>query len=502
MPRSINSKASRDVRPTVQRYIRCLLSSGGAGHPEPSLKQSPKQPPPPSPPPLPKTIDLDDHTKLYASFTTAKLMKSWLTLKVAAKGSVAAVGSWVINSRAMDDPIAKAAILGFTERTFFGHFCGGKDLLEAGRTVQMLWDTGLNAMLDYGLEHSDDNLSCDRNLAEFLASIEWTKSLPNSQCVSFIVVKITAICPTSLLRRLSDLLRWEYKRGSIDLPWKQETLPIFTDISPLYHTIRCPAPLTPEEERDLQIAIARLETICERSVEANVPLLIDAEETTTQPAIDYLAYSAAIKYRLPDGKPLIFNTIQAYLKDSFERLKSAMGAADRIGVPLGIKLVRGAYMSSEKILAANLRADHPLHPVLERTHDSYNDCADFLLNEVAKGKASAVMATHNIESGYIIAGKARQLGIAKEDPSLQFAQLYGMSDALSFGLKNAGFKVSKYLPFGPVEQIMPYLLRRAEENTAVLGTSNFDRDLMKKEWVRRLKSGIRGEGGDAVAIQT
>lgn len=218
----------------------------------------------------------------------------------------------------MDEPFCRKMVLGFTE-IYYDHFVAGKDLAAANTTVRKLWESGLTAMLDYGLEHANDNEACDSNMEEFIHTIESTKF--NDDCpVSFVVVKVTAICPPRLLKRVSDLLRWEYKDKSLKLPWKLETLPVLSDSSPFYHTLKRPEPLTPEEEHDLELAYERMSKICERSYEANLPLLIDAEDTAIQPAIDYFTYSAALKYRTSiDEEPLIYNTIQAYLKDAKDR---------------------------------------------------------------------------------------------------------------------------------------------------------------------------------------
>lgn len=213
------------------------------------------------------------------------------------------------------------------------------------------------------------------------------------------MVKITAICPPSLLNRVSDLLRWEYKDNSLHLPWKLKTLPLFSDSSALYHTSTRPDPLTPGEERDLEWAHQRLVKICEKSFEVNVPMLIDAEDTCIQPAIDYFTYSVAIKYLRRGNSPLILNTIQAYLKDAKERLVIAKKAADEMGVPMGFKLVRGAYMSSERRLASSLGVKSPIHDTIQDTHACFNECADFMLQEIANGSGSVVLATHNLKSG-------------------------------------------------------------------------------------------------------
>ncbi|KAI3455056.1 hypothetical protein Pfo_011719 [Paulownia fortunei] len=483
--RSIHPKLLHNL-PYFSRRMNSTTSSSIATAPQPNSTGKPDPVSPKPRTPNEPCINLDASKELFSSVSTPKLIKSTVTLHMASMDGMVDLGSWVMNSGLMKSPISRRMVLDSIKYTFYDHFCGGEDLWEADRTVKKLWDSGLRAMLDYGLEHAVDNWSCERNLEEFIRTIESTKSLPSSP-VSFVVAKITAICPPSLLRRVSDLLRWEYKDKSLHLPWKLETLPVFSDSSPLYHTPKRPEPLTPEEERDLELAYKRLIKICENSLEANVPLLIDAEDTSIQPAIDYFTYSAAIKYRRDDS-PLIFNTIQAYLKDARERLVIAKKAADEMGVPVGFKLVRGAYMSSERRLASTLGVKSPIHDTIQDTHACYNECAAFMLEEIAKGSGSVVLATHNLESGKLAAAKAVELGIKKDSQNLQFAQLYGMAEALSFGLRNAGFKVSKYLPFGPVEQIMPYLLRRAEENRGLLSTSSLDRQLMRKELLRRLRS--------------
>ncbi|KAI8541836.1 hypothetical protein RHMOL_Rhmol08G0092600 [Rhododendron molle] len=442
-------------------------------------------------------INLDDTKSLFSSHSTTKLIRSAINLHAAAVEPAVDLGTWVMNSKLMETGLLRGVI----RHTFFEHFCAGENPAEACRKVREIWDSGLRGMLNYALEHAGDNESCDRNLDGFLRTVEAAKSLPPSS-VSCVVVKITAICPIGLLKRVSDLLRWEYKNESFQLPWTLDTLPIFSDSSPFYHTPRKPDPLTPEEEQNLYLGHQRLQNLCEKCLEANVPIVIDAEDTSVQPSIDYFTYSAAIRYN-KDDNPIVYGTIQSYLKDSKERLHLASSAADKMGVPMGFKLVRGAYMSSERKLASSLGVESPIHNTIDQTHANFNDCAFFMLDKAANGSGSVVLATHNFESGkrcfttFVLwgigtkaAAKARELGIEKEKQKLQFAQLYGMADALSFGLRNAGFQVSKYMPFGPVELVMPYLLRRAEENKGLLSASTLDRQLLRKELKRRLKAAI------------
>ncbi|GMI77028.1 hypothetical protein like AT5G38710 [Hibiscus trionum] len=430
-------------------------------------------------------LDFDDHQKLFASVSTLKLLRSSVNLGLASNETFVDFGMWVMNSRLIETPLVRDIILKTVKHTFFEHFCAGETPSEAAECLRKIEEAGLRGMLVYAVEHTSDNAGCDRNLEGFLQSVEFAKSLPPSS-VSSVVAKITAICPLGLLRRISDLLRWQYKDPSFTLPWKLNTLPIFTDSSALYHTLQAPRPLAPQEESDLELAHHRLVNLCQKCAQHNVPLIIDAEDTSIQPAIDYFTYSSAIMYN--KHHPIVYGTIQAYLKDARERLFNAAKTAQSLGIPMGFKLVRGAYMSSETKLASSLGFDSPVHNGIRDTHACFNDCASFMLERIADGYGGLVLATHNLESGQLAASKARGLGIQKGNQKLEFAQLYGMSDALSFGLRNAGFQVSKYLPYGPVDMVMPYLLRRAEENRGLLSTSSLDRLLMGKELKRRLKS--------------
>ncbi|KAL1557004.1 proline dehydrogenase 2, mitochondrial-like [Salvia divinorum] len=425
-------------------------------------------------------VNFSDTKELFSSVSSANMLRSLIMLRLASSAPVADLGMWIMKSRLMDIPLCRKAVFGITERTFYRQFCAGEDLTAASATARELWDSGRTAMLDYGLEHANDNESCDVNMEEFLRTIQSTKSGNESP--------VTAICPVRILKRVSDLLRWQHKDKSLHLPWKLQSLPLLADSSPLYHTAKRPAAFTAEEERDLEAAYARMANICRNSIDASLPILIDAEDTAIQPAIDYLTYAAAVEFSSGEEEPLIFNTIQGYLKDAKDRMVMAKNAADEMRVGLGIKLVRGAYMASENHLAESLGVESPIHDSIQNTHRCYNECADFMLHQISRGSGSLVLATHNMESGKMAAAKAVDLGIDKDSKRLHFAQLYGMAEALSFGLRNSGFRVSKYLPYGPVDQIIPYLLRRAEENRGLLSASSFDRSLMRNELTRRLKS--------------
>ncbi|ESW32187.1 hypothetical protein PHAVU_002G300800 [Phaseolus vulgaris] len=432
------------------------------------------------------TLSLEDAEQLFGLVSTKQLLRSSAIQHAMAVESMVDLGMWAMKSKVFESGMMKDVMMSTMRQTVYAHFCGGEDAAAAGRSILALNDTGLRSMLAYGVEDAHDNEGCDKNLQGFLHNVDLSKSLPPSS-VSFVILKITAICPMALLERLSDLLRWQKKDPSFVLPWKQDSLPIFAESSPLYHTQNRPEPLTPGEESDLELANQRLLELCQKCEEANMPLLVDAEHTTVQPAIDYFTYSSAIKYN-KDNNPIVFGTIQTYLKDAKERLLLTTEAAQKMGVPMGFKLVRGAYMSTESKLAQSFGFASPIHNTIQDTHNSFNDCSSFLLQKVANGPGSLVLATHNIESGKLAVAKAHELGVEKVNQKVEFAQLYGMSDALSYGLSNAGFQVSKYMPFGPLEMVMPYLIRRAEENRGVLAASGFDRQMTRKELGRRLKA--------------
>ncbi|WCJ25457.1 Proline dehydrogenase 1 mitochondrial [Euphorbia peplus] len=436
-------------------------------------------------------LDLNDHRKLFSTLPTKKLIHASFILQLAAMDPVVDLGIWIMKSKLMreSDGVIRHAILRMIRHTFYEHFVAGETPNEVKSYVQRVNESGLRGMLDFAVEFSTKNDGCDLNFLAFLDTIEAAKSYSPSS-VSFVVAKVTAICPLKLLERVSDLLRWEERNPSFNLPWKLDTLPVFSDSSPLYHTLKKPEPLTQEEELELQLAQLRLQKLCEKCIEANVPLVVDAEHTAVQPAIDYLTYSSAILYN-KDDNPIIYNTIQTYLKDAKDRVLLATKAADKMGIPMGFKLVRGAYMSMERKLASSLGYESPIHNTIQDTHACFNDCASFLLEKMADGPTGLVLATHNVESGRLAAVKARELRIGDNgNEKLEFAQLYGMADALSFSLRDAGFQVSKYMPFGPLDMVIPYLLRRAEENRGLLSASSLDRQLLRKELGRRMKDSI------------
>ncbi|KAH9324366.1 hypothetical protein KI387_004544, partial [Taxus chinensis] len=432
-------------------------------------------------------LQIENGEILYSGMTSKELLSTVFNLCLVAYEPLVDLSIKVLKSPLMNHAAFRIPLLQAVKQTAYSHFCAGENVAEASATLRRMWELGLKGILDYSLEDATGNISCDNNLHEFLNTVQTTLRLPAGS-VSFSCVKITALCPLPLLERVSDLLRWRHRHpDQVNLPWMQDTLPILAPSSPVYHTTSAPPPLTANEERDFRLAEERLRRLCKACEENSLPLLIDAEYTSVQPAIDYFTYSASLEYN-KSAKPLVYGTIQAYLKDALPRLQLACDEATRRGIQIGLKLVRGAYITRESALAASLGAPSPIHPSIEETHRCYDACAAVMMDKAAMAEASVVLATHNFDSGKAAAAKAEEINIRKGNDRVQFAQLKGMADSLSLGLVQAGFQVSKYLPFGPVEHVMPYLIRRAEENRGLLSTTGADRRRISKELNRRLRA--------------
>ncbi|MCO5551540.1 hypothetical protein L7F22_005044 [Adiantum nelumboides] len=432
----------------------------------------------------PDVLCTEDGQVLYSGMKFSELLSTLINLQLVSYENLVDLSIKVLKSPFMKFSFYKQPLLAMVKRTAYSHFCAGEEVTEASRTLKRMWELGLKSILDYSLEDAIDNDSCDSNLKGFLQTIVQTKQLPIGS-VSFSCVKMTALCPLPLLERISSLLRWQHMHVEFTLPWREDVLPVLVDESPMYHVRTPPEPLTAEEEHDLLLAKDRLWRLCRACEEANLPLLIDAEYTSVQPAVDYYTYNAASEFNRHES-PLVFGTIQAYLKDSLPRLSLAVNEATKRRMSFGVKLVRGAYITRESALAASFGVESPIHSCIEKTHDCYDRCAAFMMEQVVSAQGAVVLATHNFDSGRAAAVKAESLGLLKGNPHLQFAQLKGMADGLSLALVHAGFQVSKYLPFGPVEHVIPYLIRRAEENRGLLGNTLADRFRIRRELRRRL----------------
>jgi len=321
--------------------------------------------------------------------------------------------------------------------TLFKQFCGGETYWECGSTMDKLYEKGIFSIPDYSVEGKEDEASFEQTTKELVKGIELAAGLP---MVSFSVFKMTGIARFALLEKI--------QRGEL---------------------------LSPAEAKEFERVKERVARLCYEAQSHNVRLMVDAEETWIQTVIDTIIID--FMKRINVKAPILFLTIQLYRKDSFERLKQLYANAVAEGYFIGFKLVRGAYMEKERARSNALNYPSPINDTKEQTDALYNEAVSFCLNE----DIATCVATHNQLS---IERAVREMD-PKDQQISGFAQLYGMGDFLSYNLAHAGYKVSKYLPYGPLREVMPYLFRRAEENKSITGETTRELSFIEKELERR-----------------
>ncbi len=327
--------------------------------------------------------------------------------------------------------------------TVFNHFCAGESLEKCDDEIELLGKFGVGTILDYSVEGEKSESGFDQTMEEILRTIEKAsrfKSIP------FSVFKVTGLASSDLLEKIHA---------------KQQ--------------------LTEEEEKAFGRVRNRVDRICAMAHAHKVPVLIDAEETWIQDPIDTLAYEMMQRYNLE--KAIVFNTYQLYRTASLKNLRDAFHTATMLQYYLGAKLVRGAYMEKERARAEEMNYASPIHPDKETTDIAFNQALAFCMDN--KQRISVMCGSHNEYSNHYLTVLMEKHSLKNSDERVWFAQLYGMSDNISFNLAQAGYKVAKYVPYGPVRSVMPYLLRRASENTSVAGQSSRELVMIKKELARR-----------------
>jgi proline dehydrogenase len=249
----------------------------------------------------------------------------------------------------------------------------------------------------------------------------------------------------------------------------------------LFHKIGEGKSLSKKEQEEWDRVVGRFETTCKKAYDLDVPLLIDAEESWMQDAADELVEEMMRKYN--KEKAIVFNTLQLYRWDRMDYLKELHAKALKEDFKIGIKTVRGAYMEKENERALEYNYTSPICATKSESDSNYDATVAYIVEHL--DRISLFSGTHNELSSYKLIELMDQKGISHNDTRIWFGQLYGMSDHISFNLAEKGFNVAKYLPFGPVRDVMPYLIRRAEENTSVAGQTNRELELIKKERLRR-----------------
>lgn len=351
-------------------------------------------------------------------------------------------------------------IKGIIRNTIFNQFVGGESLEETAAVAKKLGQYNVQVILDYGVEGGDDGeAGYDHACEEFIKVINYAATQPN---IPFMSVKVTGIARFGLLEKLDKSV--DENAGSL-----------------MKRYVKALETLSQTEMNEWQRVNDRLRRICETAAQKNVGVFIDAEETWIQDPVDVI--TTLMMEQFNTKKAVVFNTFQLYRHDRLKFLHDSHEAAEGRGFILGAKLVRGAYMEKERKRAAELNYASPIQPDKESSDRDYNEAIKFCIDHLEK--VSLVVASHNEYSNLYTTQLLDQKNISHHHPHVHFSQLYGMSDNITFNLAKSGFAVSKYLPFGPIKDVIPYLMRRAQENSSVSGQTGRELGLIKKELGRR-----------------
>jgi proline dehydrogenase len=340
-------------------------------------------------------------------------------------------------------------INGILRNTVFKQFVGGETLEESARVAKTLGSYKVQVILDYGVEAKEGEANFDAVTEHIIEAIDFAATQEN---IPFISVKITGIASHVLLESLNEAPR--LRSGIHD---------------------------SESENAAWQRVRERMYAICDVAQEKGIGILIDAEETWIQDPIDRLAIELMAFYN--KEKVIVYNTYQLYRNDRLIFLKLSHRIAKEQGFILGAKLVRGAYMEKERARAQQMGYASPIHVNKEATDADFNDAAKYCIEN--RDTIYLLLATHNENSNLTIAKELQDLDLPTSYERVHFSQLYGMGDHITFNMAVNGYNVSKYLPFGPINEVIPYLMRRAEENSSVNGQTNKELVLLKRELARR-----------------
>lgn len=384
-------------------------------------------------------LDLQDTATAYADKSDSQLKEKHRIFKL--------LNSPFLNS--MGTAATKFALAiglpvhGLIKSTIYEQFCGGETIEESDTVIKRLGDSGIGTILDYSVEGKSSEDDFEATKDEILRTVERAKDDPN---IPFAVFKVTGIAPLGTLERMSGRKKLDAKSQA-----------------------KC--------ER----INARINEICLRAYELGQPTFIDAEDSWIQDAID--RYATDMMERYNRERPIIFTTLQMYRKDRLQFLKEARREASNNGYILGVKLVRGAYMEKERERAAEMGYESPIHETKADTDADYNAAVEYCLKHI--DEVALVAASHNEESAKLLAEKMAEMNIPADHPHIFFSQLYGMGDNISYVLSKNGYNVSKYVPYGPVNDAVPYLMRRAEENSSAAGHMSRELEMIERELKRR-----------------
>jgi proline dehydrogenase len=340
-------------------------------------------------------------------------------------------------------------INGLIRQTIFNQFVGGETLEESARVTKQLGAYGVQVILDYGVEAKEGEENFDKVTEKIIEAVAFAATQNN---VPFVSVKLTGLASMDLLEKLNEAPRLRsgiHDSEADDAAWSRVKDRIFA--------------------------------ICDVASEKGIGILLDAEETWIQDPIDRLAIELMAEYNTE--KVVVYNTFQLYRHDRFDFLKISHKIAKEGKFLLGAKLVRGAYMEKERLRAQKNGYASPIHETKEATDQDFNAAAAYCIEN--RNSVALILASHNEQSNRNIVDLMAKNKLNNKDAHVHFSQLYGMSDPITFNMALEGFNVSKYLPYGPIQDVIPYLMRRAEENSSVNGQTNRELLLIRKELARR-----------------
>jgi proline dehydrogenase len=364
-----------------------------------------------------------------------------------------AITPWIIKSG--------LPVKGLIRNTIFRQFVGGETLEETAKVADKLEDFGVQVILDYGVEGKEGEENFDHGCDQFIHVIDYASTQHN---IPFMSVKVTGIARFGLLEKLDTSV--SSHEGSL---MKRFDKALQT--------------LTEDEKKEWERVTQRMMRICTAAKEKKVGVFIDAEESWIQDPVDALTMRMMDQFN--KDAVVIYNTVQLYRHDRLNFLKDCYEAAEQRNFILGAKLVRGAYMEKERKRAEEMGYPSPIQPDKQSTDRDYNAAVEYCMDRLKF--IAVVIASHNERSNLLGVQLLQQRSMPLNHEHVHFSQLYGMSDNITFNLAKAGCSVSKYLPFGPIKDVIPYLMRRAQENSSVAGQTGRELGLIKKELERRAK---------------
>lgn len=388
-----------------------------------------------------ETINFNNTEFAFSSKSNYELKKAIILFKLLRYGSLTKIGKSFLKFAFK----VKLPVEGILRKTIFSQFCGGENLLDCKSEIDKLFNKGLVlSILDYSVEGSESEKSFDDNLDTLLKVYQFSK---NQKEIPFLVFKPTGIGKLEIFRKISEnqiLDKSECEQ------WER--------IKKRFETI-C-------------LAVSKTDTL---------KVMVDAEESWAHCAVDRLTEEMMVKYN--KTRTVVFTTVQLYLRHKLDYLKDLKKLSEQHKIRVGVKLVRGAYMEKERNRAFKMGYKSPICQDKAATDKNFNDGLDYVLDNL--DFFDVFLGTHNEFSCKRLVRGLMVHNLKSTDGRIWFGQLFGMSDNISFNLSQAGYNVVKYVPFGPIKEVMPYLIRRAEENSSVGSQSSREIELIKKELLRR-----------------